>query len=208
MIAGSGLWLSPRPLVLASGSITRRDMLSAAGIPVETVKPSVDERAVEAPLLAAGEAPARIARALAVAKASAVSALQPDRLVLGADQTLACAGEAFHKPADRAAAARQIAALAGHEHDLHSAFALVRGGEVLAEGHQTARLTMRPLTPAFIESYLDTVGAAVLSSVGGYQIEGLGAQLFERIEGDHFTILGLPLLPVLAALRDLSVLAR
>ncbi len=208
MMAGSRLWIAPRPLVLASGSLTRRDTLMAAGVPVETVKPAVDERAVEAPLLAAGESPARIALALAVAKASAVSALHPDRLVLGADQTLACAGEAFHKPADRAAAARQIAALAGRDHELHSAFALVRGGELLAEGYQTARLTMRPLTPAFIDAYLDMVGEAAFSSVGGYQIEGLGAQLFGRIEGDHFTILGLPLLPVLAALRDLSVLAR
>lgn len=208
MIAGFRLWLSPQPLVLASGSTTRRDMLTVAGVPVETVKPAVDERAVEAPLLAAGEPAARIALALAQAKASAVSAQQPDRLVLGADQTLASAGEAFHKPADRAAAARQIAALAGRDHELHSAFALLRGGKVLAEGHQTARLTMRPLTPGFIESYLDTVGDAAFSSVGGYQIEGLGAQLFERIEGDHFTILGLPLLPVLAALRDLSILAR
>jgi septum formation protein len=204
----SGLWLPPQALVLASGSLTRRDMLMAASVPVETVKPAVDERAVEVPLLAAGESPARIALALAVAKASAVSAQQPDRLVLGADQTLACAGEAFHKPGDRAAAARQIAALSGRDHELHSAFALVRGGAVLAQGHQTARLTMRPLTPAFIEAYLDTVGDTAFSSVGGYQIEGLGAQLFERIDGDHFTILGLPLLPVLAALRDLSVLAR
>lgn len=208
MIAGSDLWLPPQALVLASGSITRRDMLMAAGVPVETVKPAVDERAVEAPLLASGESPARIALALAVAKASAVSAQQPDRLVLGADQTLACAGEAFHKPADRAAAGRQIAALAGCDHELHSAFALVRAGELLAKGHQTARLTMRPLTPGFIDAYLDAVGGTALSSVGGYQIEGLGAQLFERIEGDHFTILGLPLLLVLAALRDLSVLAR
>ncbi len=208
MIAGSGLWLSQQPLVLASGSLTRRAMLMAAGVPVETVKPTVDERALEAPLLAAGESPARIALALAIAKASAASVLQPDRLVLGADQTLACAGEAFHKPADHAAAARQIASLAGRDHELHSAFALLRGGKVLAEGHQTARLTMRPLTPAFIDAYLDAVGAAALASVGGYQIEGLGAQLFERIEGDHFTILGLPLLPVLAALRNLSVLAR
>ena len=208
MIAGSRLWIVPQPLVLASGSTTRRDMLMAAGVPVETVKPSVDERAVEAPLLAAGKSPAHIALALAVSKAAAVSAQQPDRLVLGADQTLACAGEAFHKPADRAAAGRQIAALAGRDHELHSAFALVRGGEILAEGHQTARLAMRPLTPGFIEAYLDMVGDAASSSVGGYQIEGLGAQLFGRIEGDHFTILGLPLLPVLAALRDLSVLSR
>jgi len=208
MSGASPLWLSAQPLLLASGSTTRRDMLRAAGLPVETAKPQVDERAIEQPLQEAGEPPSRIALALAAAKALAVSAGHPGRLVLGADQTLACDGAAFHKPADRAAAARQIAALAGRSHALHSAFALARGGSILAEGHQSASLTMRPFAPAFVEAYLDAVGDAAFSSVGGYQIEGPGAQLFERIEGDHFTILGLPLLPVLAALRDLSVLAR
>lgn len=202
------LWLVASPLMLASSSATRRDMLIAAGVPVETVKPSVDERAIELPLREAGQTPAHIALALAAAKALAVSSEHPERLVLGADQTLACAGETFNKPADQAAAARQIAALAGRSHELHSAFALVRSGQVLAEGHETARLSMRRLAPTFIAAYLETVGDAALTSVGGYQIEGLGAQLFERIEGDHFTILGLPLLPVLAALRDLSALAR
>lgn len=208
MSMGSPLWLAPDPLLLASGSATRRDMLLAAGIPVETTKPEVDERAVEAPLAAAGEAPAGIAIALARAKALAASTAQPDRLVLGADQTLSCEGEAFHKPADRAAAARQLASLASRSHALHSAFVLAQGGKVLAEGSQSAHLTMRALTPDFIEAHLDTVGPTALSSVGGYQIEGPGAQLFASIEGDHFTILGLPLLRVLAALRDLSVLPR
>lgn len=208
MSTGSPLWHGPDPLLLASGSATRRDMLIAAGIPVETTKPEVDERAVEAPLAAAGEVPAGIAIALARAKALAASTAHPERLVLGADQTLSCEGEAFHKPADRAAAARQIAALSARSHALHSAFVLAQGGQVLAEGSQSAHLTMRALTPDFIEAYLDTVGPAALSSVGGYQIEGPGAQLFASIEGDHFTILGLPLLRVLAALRDLSVLPR
>ncbi|WP_449256745.1 Maf family protein [Bosea sp. (in: a-proteobacteria)] len=204
----TGLWLSPAPLILASGSVTRRDMLIAAGLPVETVKPDIDERAVERPLAEQGVAADRIASALAEAKALAVSKLRSGRLVLAADQTLTCEGRSFHKPADVAAAAEQIAALAGRAHELHSAFALAQNGVVLAQGRATARLTMRPLDAAFIGRYVEAAGPAILASVGGYQLEGLGAQLFARIEGDHFTILGLPLLPVLQALRDLGHLAR
>lgn len=204
----AALWLSDQPLLLASGSAARRDMLLAAGVPVEIVKPEIDERAVEAPLIAAGAAPEAVAAALACAKALAVSQARPGRLVLGADQTLTCEGEAFHKPATRMAAADQIAALSGRTHQLHSAFVIARDGAAVVEGVAVARLTMRVLSPGFILGYLDATGDAALSSVGGYQVEGLGAQLFERIEGDHFTILGLPLLAVLAALRDLDHLAR
>ena len=204
----AALWLSDQPLLLASGSTTRRDMLLAAGIPVEIVRPEIDERAIEAPLLAGGAAPEAVAAALACAKALAVSQARPGRIVLGADQTLTCDGEAFHKPPTRMAAADQIAALAGRTHELRSAFVIARDGAPVVEGVAVARLTMRSLSPGFIISYLDAAGDAALSSVGGYQIEGPGAQLFERIEGDHFTILGLPLLAVLAALRDLGQLAR
>ncbi|KPH75086.1 Maf family protein [Bosea vaviloviae] len=204
----AALWLCDQPLLLASGSATRRDMLLAAGMPVEIVKPEIDERTVEAPLIAADAAPEAVAAALACAKALAISQARPGRLVLGADQTLTCEGEAFHKPATRMAAADQIAALSGRTHELHSAFVIARDGATVAEGVAVARLTMRALSPGFIISYLDAAGDAALSSVGGYQVEGLGAQLFERIEGDHFTILGLPLLAVLAALRDLGQLAR
>lgn len=208
MTVTSPLWLAASPLLLASGSATRRDMLAAAGIPVEVVKPEIDERAVEAPLLAAGSPPDVVAAALACAKALAVSQDHRGRLVLGADQTLTCDGEAFHKPATLAQAADQIAALAGRTHELHSAFVLARDGAPLVEGVAVARLTMRPLSVDIIARYLEGAGPAALSSVGGYQIEGLGAQLFDRIEGDHFTILGLPLLAVFVALRDLDVLAR
>ncbi|HEY5795638.1 MAG TPA: Maf family protein [Bosea sp. (in: a-proteobacteria)] len=202
------LWLAADPLLLASGSVTRRDMLVAAGIPIEVAKPDIDERAIEAPLVAAGSPRDAVAAALACAKALVVSQANPGRLVLGADQTLICDGEAFHKPETVMAAADQIGALAGRTHELHSAFVLAKDGAPVAEGMSVARLTMRDLTPDFIISYLDALGNAALSSVGGYQIEGNGAQLFESVEGDHFTILGLPLFAVLAALRDLGVLAR
>lgn len=208
MKARPTLWLAAEPLLLASGSTARRDMLLAAGIPVEIVRPAVDERAVEAPLLAEGSPADAVAAALACAKALAVSQVKPGRLVLGADQTLTCDGEAFHKPATLAAAADQIAALAGRTHELHSAFVLAQDGAPVIEGIGVARLTMRDLSPGFILRYLDQAGTAALGSVGGYQVEGLGAQLFEHVEGDHFTILGLPLFAVLAALRDLGLLDR
>ena len=204
MSGGSTLWLAAQPLLLASGSTTRRDMLLAAGIPVEIVRPDIDERAVEAPLVAEGSPADAVAAALACAKALAVSQAYPGRLVLGADQTLTCEGAAFHKPATLAEAADQIAALSGRTHELHSAFVLAQDGAPITEGIAVARLTMRDLSPGFILRYLDQVGPAALESVGGYQIEGQGAQLFEQVEGDHFTILGLPLLAVLAALRDLG----
>lgn len=206
--AVSRLWLAGEPLLLASGSATRREMLEMAGVPVEVVKPEIDERVIEAPLVAAGSPPETIAAALACAKALAVSQARPTRFVLGADQTLTCDGEAFHKPQTIMAAADQIAALAGRSHELHSAFVLAKAGSTVAEGVAVARLTMRDLSPDFIIGYLDDVGGAALSSVGGYQIEGKGAQLFDRVEGDHFTILGLPLLAVLAELRDQGLLAR
>lgn len=202
------LWLSSAPLILASGSVTRRDMLVAAGLAVEAVKPDLDERAVEKPLAEQGQPADRIALTLAEAKALSVSRARAGRIVLAADQTLTCDGRSFHKPENPAAAADQIAMLAGRMHELHSAFALARDGAILAGSIETARLTMRPLGPAFIARYVEAAGPAILSSVGGYQIEGLGAQLFERVEGDHFTILGLPLFRVLSALRDLGHLAR
>lgn len=208
MSATPQLWLAGEPLLLASGSTTRRDMLMAAGVPVEALAARIDERAIEAALQEKVEPANAVAAALARAKALAVSQARPGRTVLGADQTLTCEGISFHKPATSAAAMGQIATLAGKPHELHSAFALARDGAVLAEGVASARLTMRPLTPGFIATYLAELGPLALASVGGYQIEGLGAQLFEAVDGDHFTILGLPLLAVLAALRDLGLLAR
>lgn len=194
------LWLAPAPLVLASRSPVRRSLLEAAGIPVESRPADIDERAVET---AAGLAdPGAVARHLAEAKAAAISSRLTDRLVLGADQTLSLDGRRFSKPADRAAARRQLLTLGGRSHELHSAVALVRGGTTLYRHVAVARLTMRAFSDAFLEAYLDVAGAAVCRSVGGYQLEGTGVHLFESIVGDHFTILGLPLLPLLAHLRE------
>lgn len=201
------LWIAPQPLILASTSKTRRAMVEAAGVFTETRQPGVDERAIEAGFLSSGAPIEDLALLLAREKALAVSRREPGRLVLGADQTLECDGTQFHKPVDFESARAQIAALAGRTHHLHSAAALAVDGVVVFETVATADLTVRPLDAAFIARYVEAVGDAVLSSVGGYQVEGVGIQLFSRIAGDHFTILGLPLLPVLAFLRAENYLA-
>ena len=194
------LWLSPQPLVLASKSDVRGKILVAVGLRFEIRPAQIDERAGEAK--AGTTDAAATARLLARAKASAVAGAVPGRLVLGADQTLARGAKRFSKPANRAAAAEQLRALRGRTHELHSALALVRDGAVLFDCVDSARLTMRNISDRFLEDYLDMAGDAALASVGGYQLEGIGIQLFERIEGDYFTILGLPLLPLLAFLRQ------
>jgi septum formation protein len=199
------LWRDPEPLLLASTSPTRRALLACAGLTVETRAPGVDERAVEAQ--AAGLSPEGLAERLAAAKANAVAAQMPDRVVIGADQVLDLDGTVFHKPADRAGAAAHLARLQGRTHALHSAVALAIDGAVVDGFVATARLTMRPLDEAGIAAYLDAAGPAVIGSVGAYQLEGVGIHLFDRIEGDHSTILGLPLLPLLARLRARGLLA-
>jgi septum formation protein len=199
------LWRAGQPLVLASRSAPRRAMLEAAGIPIDVRIPDVDERAVET---AAGpRSPAEAALLLAREKAKAVARHMPRRLVVGADQTLALGPRRFDKPRDRTAARDQLASLSGNTHQLHSAVALVEDGEVLFEGTDTASLTMRNLSGSFLDRYMDAAGSAVLDSVGAYQLERLGIHLFERIEGDHFTILGLPLLMLMEFLRRQGCLA-
>jgi septum formation protein len=193
------LWRAAKPLVLASKSNIRRALLAAAGVPVETVPSDVDERAVEGGAQSAS-APA-VAALLARAKASAVASLHPERLVLGADQVLSLDARRFTKPPDRAAARAQLRALAGRSHELHSAIAFVQDTTVLFEHVSTARLKMRALSEEFLESYLDAAGAAATESVGAYQLEGLGVQLFESVDGDYFTVLGLPLLAAMDFLR-------
>jgi septum formation protein len=200
------LWLDARPLLLASKSAVRRAVLEAAGIPVEVRPAAVDERAIEA--RAGLAAAAEVAALLAREKAKAAAAADAGRIVLGADQTLALGQRRFDKAADRAGAREQLRALRGQTHTLHSAAALVRSGQVLFECVEAAHLTMRAFSDGFLERYLDTVGDAATASVGGYQLEGPGIQLFERVEGDHFTVLGLPLLPLLAWLRQNGLLAE
>lgn len=200
------MWLAARPLMLASKSAARRALLEAAGIPVEIEPADIDERAVEA---RAGADDAEMAAALlAREKAKAVAARHPDRMVLGADQTLALGARRFSKAADRAGAREQIAALRGRTHTLHSAVAVVAGGAVVFEHVDAAHLTMRAFSDDFLDRYLDAAAGAALASVGGYQLEGPGIQLFDRVEGNHFTVLGLPLLPLLDWLRRAGHLAR
>jgi len=193
-------------LVLASGSRVRADLLRNAGLTADIDPADIDERAVEAPLLEAGFPPEDLAGVLAEAKSQDVSARRAGDLVIGADQILAFEGERRTKPEDMEAARRQLLAFSGKTHDLHSAVAISRNGETLWRHVSTARLTMRELTPQFIGHYLAAAGDAVLSSVGAYQLESLGVQLFNRIEGDYFTILGLPMLPLLAELRAMNVI--
>lgn len=190
-----------KPIVLASGSVHRRMLLDNAGIAFAVDPSTLDERALEAPLAQSGAAPEDVALILAEAKAADVSARHPGALVIGADQTLSLGDERFRKPADMEAARRALLALSGRTHVLSSAVALVEDGETVWRHVDQARITLRDLSPATIGRYLAEIGDAALTSVGSYQVEGRGIQLMERIEGDFFTIIGLPVLPLLAELR-------
>ena len=193
------LWLRAEPLLLASKSAVRRALLEAAGLPLEVFAADVDERALER---AAGPVAAdRLAALLAKAKAEAAGARHPLRVIVAADQTLACDGHVYSKPADKAAARAQLLSMRGRVHELHAAAVVRMDGALSFEHVATARLTMRSFSEAFLDAYLDTAGEAVTSSVGAYQLEGIGIHLFEGIEGDYFTILGLPLLPLLGFFR-------
>jgi septum formation protein len=200
------LWLATAPLVLASRSAVRRTLLEAAGVPVEICPADIDERGVEAgaPL----QAPVAIAALLAREKAALIAERNRGRLILGADQTLSLDGRRFSKPADRAAARAQLRELSGRTHELYSAIAFVCDGTVLFEYVGVARLTMRAVSKRFLDDYLDAVGDAATASVGAYQLEGFGIQLFERLDGDYFTVLGLPLLTALDFLRRHGCLAQ
>jgi septum formation protein len=188
-------------IILASQSATRVALLKAAAIAFEPVPAAVDERLVEAPLIATGRTPADIAMALAAAKAMDVGAAERNAWVIGADQTLDADGERWNKPATMDDARKQLRALSGRTHALNTAVAVAHAGAVRWRHVETVRLTMRPLSATDIEAYLGLAGDSALSSVGAYQIEGPGIQLFDRIDGDYFAILGLPLLPLLKWLR-------
>lgn len=179
-------------------------MLEAAGVPLEIFPAEIDERAIEKN---SPGAPDAVAGLLAIAKAQAVAAVWRQRIVVAADQTLSCGGRRFSKPLDRDCAREQLLALRGKTHELHASAAVQFEGNIVFEHVDTARLTMRDFSRPFLEGYLDRAGAAVCASVGGYQLEGLGVQLFDHVEGDYFTILGLPLLPLLGFFRRQGWLA-
>lgn len=192
----------PARLVLASQSSARRKLLANAGVIFDCDAAQLDETAVTDSLRAEGATPEQAAETLAELKALRVSRRHPGALVIGADQMLDCDGRWFDKPDSAAQAAAQLRALAGRTHRLLAALVVVRDGQRLWHHLAEARLTMRPLGDAFIDSYLAEAGDAVFRSVGAYQLEGRGAQLFSRVEGDYFTVLGLPLLPLLDFLRN------
>lgn len=198
-----------RPLILASGSPYRRKMLEAAGLAFRVVPADVDEPALKRGLVSQTPqpAPAAIADALARAKAQWVSVRHAGATVVGADQVLALDGELLDKPGDLAAARAQLECLRGKTHRLISAVVVAQAGQVLWTYVGEAVLTMRPYTPEFLDRYLAEAGPDLFRIVGAYEIEGLGIQLFERVEGDHFTIIGLPLVPLLAELRSRGVIA-
>ncbi|MGH6922286.1 MAG: Maf family nucleotide pyrophosphatase [Propylenella sp.] len=189
-------------LVLASGSRARQALLANAGIAFEAVPAALDERAAEQPLIDAGAPPEDLVATLALAKAMQVSERRPGDLVIGADQMLALGGERFVKPEDMEAARRQLLRLSGKTHALHTAAAVIRSGEILWQHTEMAHLTMRRLGPAEIGRYLAEIGPQALESVGAYQLEGRGVRLFDKVEGDFFGILGLPLLPLIRFLRE------
>jgi septum formation protein len=194
------------PVVLASASPARAALLRAAGIPILVDVAAIDEAEVKSSLLAARAEPAAVAEALAELKAQRVSRRHAGNLVIGADQVLECEGVLFDKPANMAAARSQLLALRGRRHQLVSAAVLVRDGQRLWHHVARADLTMREFSTDFLDRYLRSAGGATLSSVGAYQLEGVGAQLFGSVDGDYFTILGLPLLPLLGILREHGVL--
>jgi septum formation protein len=198
----TGFWRGTAPLVLASQSVARRGLLAAASIPFEIYAATIDERGIEAPLVASGAGAGDIALHLSRAKALLVSGENPGRLVIGADQTLCLEGRLFGKPDGRAAAMAQLEALSGRTHELYSGCCVARENALLFETVGVARLSCRRLSPAFIAAYMTNVGDDLLGNAGAYRIEGSGIHLFEAIEGDHATILGLPLLPLLKFLRE------
>jgi septum formation protein len=198
------VWRGSKPLILASQSAARQELLRNAGLAFEAIPADIDERGIQD--TSGLTDPGAIAALLAGEKAKHISKAHPDRFVIGADQTLALGTKLFSKPADRAAAADQLRLMSGQIHTLNSAVAVAKGGRVLFSDVAVARMTVRKLDDPAISAYLAVAGERVTLSVGAYQLEGAGVHLFERIDGDYFTILGLPLLPLLAFLRGHDLL--
>lgn len=195
-------------LVLASGSAARAAMLRRAGLDFEIRPARVDEDEIKLSLKAEKATPRQAAEALAELKAKRAARDDGDSFIIAADQMLACEGVWYDKPAGMAQARQQLLSLRGKTHELTSAVVLARGGSIIWRHIDTARMTMRDFSDGFLDAYLAQAGEAVLSSVGCYQLEGLGVQLFSRVQGDVFTILGLPLLPLLDVLRENKVLRQ
>ena len=192
-----------QPLILASKSAARRAMLENAGVPFVVQVADVDEDALKTP----GVDPAELAVELARAKALAVSRHDPEAWVLGADQTLAFDGGLVSKAPTLAAARARLSAMRGRSHNLHSGAALAHKGQVVWSGLDTAEMKVRAFSDAFLDAYLTAEGEGLLACVGSYRLEGMGAQLFDAVQGDYFTVLGLPLWPVLTELRRVGVIA-
>lgn len=196
----------PRRIILATQSVIRRTLLANAGVEFGTETARIDERAIEAALAGSDTTPSDLAEILAIAKAEEVSARYEDALVIGCDQTLSLACDVLHKCADMESARRRLLQLSGRTHELNSAIAIAERGEVVWQAVSIAHMSMRTLTPKYVGRHLAAAGDAILGSVGAYQIEGIGIQLFEAIDGDYFTIAGLPLLPLLDELRRRGVI--
>ena len=196
----------PSRIVLASNSPFRQALLANAGLSFDAQPSGIDERTVETPLIEGDVGPQDVALVLAEAKAQAVSQDDAGALVIGADQTLSLGDDLLHKPADMEGARRHLLMLSGRTHQLNSAVVLLRGGETIWRHVESVDMTVRPLDLGFIGRYLSRGGDIALQSVGAYQLEGEGVQLFERIRGDYFTVIGLPMLPLLAELRRLEAI--
>ena len=194
------------PLILASSSPFRRILMENTGLHFQAVAADIDERAIEAPLERDGAGPDAVAIVLAKAKAKDVSDRFPDSIVIGSDQTMSLGTQVFHKPKTMADAENHLLTLSDKTHRLNSAIALARNGDIIWEHVSHAHLTMRKLPADFIHRHLSRVGEKALSSVGAYQLEGEGIQLFSKIDGDYFTIVGLPMLPLLEKLRELGTI--
>lgn len=193
-------------LVLASASPFRRMLLENAGIAFQAKAADIDERAIEGEVERQGSSPEEVALILAEAKARNVGEAFPDDIIIGSDQTMSLGARVYHKPRDMNEARDHLLSLSGRVHQLNSGIVLTRGHDILWKHVSSARMSVRALRPEFIDAHLVRVGKKVLSSVGAYQLEGEGIQLFDKIDGDYFTILGLPMLPLLAKLRDLRVI--
>jgi septum formation protein len=197
---------SAPPVILASASPSRGQLLLAAGVPHRVIPANVDEAEAKRSLIGEGAPPVAIAETLAELKAQQISRRHREALVIGADQVLDCGGQLFDKPPDLDHARAHLIALRGRPHTLMTSVCVVRDGALVWHYNDQAHLDMRPLSDAFIECYIERMGEQICDSVGAYKLEGLGAQLFSKIEGDFFTILGLPLLPLLDVLRNHGVI--